>query len=1310
MSDATAYICPVCVYNSDNLEDLEAHLSAVHECSETSKGNKSDKVEKRSLSVDQYNEVQPMSLLYDETNLVTTNSVKRVKRELSAVLNTTAYINLNDDESSQLENEEGEDEEEEVGENDDGECARDEAKEEDLASSRLTCPICQSTYRRIGHLRRHMERKHNIETLTANSNDLRQQQMTYDTNQIKEQSLNMTTDPPSTCQTSPPSGSDSLLINDSITECPYCEYKTNDIEQFKLHIAAHIRDKNYRCLLCNRLYKYRGDCSFHIRRKHHRYSTNSNDYIQRFLFDTADDETNNNNNNNNINGTANSNGNDAIGIKDSSANDNDLSMPSRYFGCPYCDYTSNYGGDVRKHQARKHPNFESKVTKIIRQEQQQQNIDLNGHESDCQQCGSNDDERFQQREIGQQKEEMISNETVHSKGNHKIKKRVAPELFVQSMDQIIQQTKLPLLSNYAPVRVFQCSCCHQQGTYKWVVERHIRAKHPDMPDVKVIELPAELAVKLQRITPSLKRFRCSLCPLQSKHTWVIIRHIKHFHTLQTATVLDILPENDTSSINPKTTKEQFSYMNEEYSDEKVVKQYNTESNSSSVSSTCTDTELKRHLTSSTSNLMKINSLENELNGLKKEWNDDMNDEEEESDSGCFPIKDNSTMKLEQTNFSATYTHQCSLCEYQSNLLSKVQQHLQEQHGNQTGGHVLTHCTSTNYESKEIRPYQQSKTSAKKSIYTKNDIMITTAKGITRSLSPSSALAKAKFSPAVEEALLSLQGSKSSGLYVVQPKFGIKRLKCRHCFYRSNWKTDMIRHVRIRHNMTEPDHNKDMIMMTETEARSTIETYENTFGKELRRRTFRTWQDWAKAEQEFTPKDGSLQYAINSNLSAMEQMNYNGKPHNSLLSKSNSKKTIVTHNVPLVSSLSSNIKHEPYIERLDDNIKRRKDYITTDFIKNEFKQEPPDVVCVLQQHPTQIYSTMPKTSWNDPSLKQLPNYPSNIVSRLLLSSSSPPLNFSSQNDDSADVPLDLSLKTATTTLTQSDATTSETSYDVDISDNNVQHQLNDQLASSLPRNFDSCSLCPFQHRNPLIMERHLSLHLYGKSYQCSLCNYTSKLRSTIQKHCLSTHPDQQVKILQTSRNSNARMKSPSSALNHDTDDEEQICSICPYKCYDRQLFEKHLKHHKQLLKYKCNHCSYYVNHERMLKQHELLHMDNSGNDGDQFFNSNSDLEENDDEIEEQEDINTSHKPTSKKLAISGDDYECPLCGKQQTNLEQFTLHLHSHNQNNNQCPFCSYLSPSNNLIIEHIKLHFNGHLTEPDLLFGIERVKELLEQP
>jgi hypothetical protein len=198
----------------------------------------------------------------------------------------------------------------------------------------------------------------------------------------------------------------------------------------------------------------------------------------------------------------------------------------------------------RKHQTRKHPNAESKVVKIIRQDSEQQNLPI-----------ENDDE------------EDDSNQNIHQINKTKSMKK--------SDKSIAQQhaTSLPMLSNFAPVRVFQCSSCHQQGTYKWVVERHIRAKHPEQANVHVIELPAELSVKLQKITPPLKRFRCSLCPLQSKHSWVVIRvsllsksrleyillqHIKHFHTLQTASVVDIQPDgkliSDESSIHQNGKK------------------------------------------------------------------------------------------------------------------------------------------------------------------------------------------------------------------------------------------------------------------------------------------------------------------------------------------------------------------------------------------------------------------------------------------------------------------------------------------------------------------------------------------------------------------------------------------------------------------------------------------------------------------------------------------------------------------------------------------------------------------------------------
>jgi hypothetical protein len=39
------------------------------------------------------------------------------------------------------------------------------------------------------------------------------------------------------------------------------------------------------------------------------------------------------------------------GSSSNGLNNNNISReqdePVRYFGCPYCDYTSNYGGDVR---------------------------------------------------------------------------------------------------------------------------------------------------------------------------------------------------------------------------------------------------------------------------------------------------------------------------------------------------------------------------------------------------------------------------------------------------------------------------------------------------------------------------------------------------------------------------------------------------------------------------------------------------------------------------------------------------------------------------------------------------------------------------------------------------------------------------------------------------------------------------------------------------------------------------------------------------------------------------------------------------
>lgn len=46
-----------------------------------------------------------------------------------------------------------------------------------------------------------------------------------------------------------------------LTDCPFCSFTSIEPEEFRQHVLTnHLNDKNFRCLICNRLYRYRGDC------------------------------------------------------------------------------------------------------------------------------------------------------------------------------------------------------------------------------------------------------------------------------------------------------------------------------------------------------------------------------------------------------------------------------------------------------------------------------------------------------------------------------------------------------------------------------------------------------------------------------------------------------------------------------------------------------------------------------------------------------------------------------------------------------------------------------------------------------------------------------------------------------------------------------------------------------------------------------------------------------------------------------------------------------------------------------------------
>ena len=96
----------------------------------------------------------------------------------------------------------------------------------------------------------------------------------------------------------------------------------------------------------------------------------------------------------------------------------------------------------------------------------------------------------------------------------------------------------------------------------------------------------------------------------------------------------------------------------------------------------------------------------------------------------------------------------------------------------------------------------------------------------------------------------------------------------------------------------------------------------------------------------------------------------------------------------------------------------------------------------------------------------------------------------------------------------------------------------------------------------------------------------------------------------------------------------------------------------------------------------------------------------------------HDEIQSPIETKEDIFQCPLCtptsqAASASNLEQFTVHVFTnhdnHLQNNQSCPFCSFVAhtTSTYTLTEHIKLHFNGTLVQPDPLVGMESVKELL---
>jgi rubrerythrin len=205
----------------------------------------------------------------------------------------------------------------------------------------------------------------------------------------------------------------------------------------------------------------------------------------------------------------------------------------------------------------------------------------------------------------------------------------------------------------------------------------------------------------------------------------------------------------------------------------------------------------------------------------------------------------------------------------------------------------------------------------------------------------------------------------------------------------------------------------------------------------------------------------------------------------------------------------------------------------------------------------------------------------------------------------------------------------------------------------------CSVCPYKRSNFTSVQQHLSIHLTGQGVVCPLCSYTTSTNNSMMRHMTTMHPTSQpiIQFPLATRITTANII------------EQHQCPICSYHCERSEALDLH---------------------RRLVHDDEEFDIDSSSSVVD------------DDET---------YLPVDKNNNI----FQCPLCTptsntNNYSNLEQFTLHVFTNHLHNNQsCPFCSYLAhtTSTYTLLEHIKLHFNGTLVQPDSIIGIENVKELL---
>ncbi|KAK9752125.1 hypothetical protein QE152_g4528 [Popillia japonica] len=265
---------------------------------------------------------------------------------------------------------------------------------------------------------------------------------------------------------------------------------------------------------------------------------------------------------------------------------------------------------------------------------------------------------------------------------------------------------------------------------------------------------------------------------------------------------------------------------------------------------------------------------------------------------------------------------------------------------------------------------------------------------------------------------------------------------------------------------------------------------------------------------------------------------------------------------------------------------------------------------------------------------------------------------------------------------------------------IDDQIEEQDHVDLPQTGTfKCKQCPFSNNDNDIFEQHLEGHSAStdRHHQCSLCLYNAHHRDDLMEH-LKLHgiPDPEEYL--------GRREKTSLDLEIS---KRYKCTECPYVTNSKSQFSYHKQFHKPKRgEYTCSTCGYNVSKRHLLHQHLKVH---GFNPSSQKQNGDIiDLEEASDEIEEiiqsgNSSVDLQSCPDVPLVWVSKNGkfskmYKCRYCPH--VNLRKINIQEHEKmhgtreknpnsvrlNDTEHKCPDCNYVCNNAGVLSSHSKVH------------------------